>query len=135
MPILMATLRRLDAGEFFPSLEDLRADVGLDVTQMRVGVLALTSADPPYLDVTFTMAGPDLVGGHVNSVSERARRELGSWPTAEGTVDRLVEALDAAAEVEQEPERKSRLKAAGSVLGGVARDITVAVISAQLTPH
>jgi hypothetical protein len=132
LPVLRAALRRLDAGEDFPMLEEIRAEVGLDVAQMRAGLRALEDATPPYIDVSYTMAGPDHVGGHVNGVSERARRELGSWPSATAVVDQLVAALSAAADDEPEPQRKSRLRAAADALTGFAREIAVQAIGAQL---
>jgi hypothetical protein len=132
LPILAAALRRLDAGEDVVDLEELRHEVGLDVATMRAGLKALESAWPPYIDVSHTMAGPDQVGGHLQGVSERCRRELGTWPSADGLVDRLAQALADAADREAEPDRKNRLKALAEGLGGIARDVAVGVISAQL---
>jgi hypothetical protein len=132
LPILAAALRRLHNGDDFVDLEELRHEVGLDVATMRAGLKALESAWPPYIDVSYTMAGPDRVGGHIQGVSERCRRELGAWPSADGLVDRLAQALADAADREPEPERKNRLKTLADGLGGVARDVAVGVISAHL---
>jgi hypothetical protein len=132
LPILVAALRRLDAGDPFVDLEELRHEVGLDVATMRAGLKALEGAWPPYIDVTYTMAGPDRVGGHLQGVSERCRRELEAWPSADALVDRLSQALADAADREPEPERKNRLRALADGLGGIARDIAVGVISTQL---
>jgi hypothetical protein len=71
-------------------------------------------------------------GGFVTGVSERARRELGAWPSADVLVEQLAAALARAADEEQEPERKSRLRGAAEVLGGMARDIAVNVISSRI---
>jgi len=132
LPILAAALRRLDAGETFPPLEDIRAEVGLDVVQMRAGLSALETAQPPYITLQYTMAGPANVGGFVKGVSERARRQLGAWPSAEDLMERLVIALREEAEAETQPERKSRLRSAADVLGGMAREIAVQVLAAQI---
>ncbi len=134
LPILRAALRRLDAGEDFPSLEDIRAEVSLDVTQMRAGVKALEGAFPAYISITHYSMGPDLVGGHVDAVGERARRELGTWPSVEGLVDQLGAAFTRAADDEDEPERQSRLRAVGEAVAGFGRDVAVGVIAAQLGP-
>jgi len=133
-PIGAAALRRLDAGEDFVSLEEIRADMGLDVTQMRAGLGALEAASPPYLSVQLLGSGPAQVGGFVESVSERARRELGTWPSSTGLLDALVAALDQAGEADPdpEPERRSRLKAAAGVLAGMAKEVAVGVIANQL---
>src|SRR5262245_62033829 len=111
-PILVSALRRLDSGDEFPGLEDIRLELGLDVVTMRAGLMALETATPPYLTLRYTLAGPEQVGGHVASASERARRELGSWPSAEGLVDQLARALEKAADDEPEEGRRSRLRAA-----------------------
>ena len=78
------------------------------------------------------MSGLDAVGGHVSSVGERTRRELGTWPSADSIVEQLVATLREAGDQEPDPARKSRLATAASVLGDTARQIAVAVISAKL---
>jgi hypothetical protein len=130
LPVLLAALRRSDAGEF-PSLEEIRQEVGLSVDQMRVSVDALRNALPPYFEVTLYSMGPDVMGGVVDGVGERARRELGTWPTSENVVDEIVRALQRAAETEPEPERRTRLRTIADGLGGFARDVAVGVVSTK----
>ena len=132
LPILQAALRRLDAGDIFPTLEEIRAEVGLDVAQMRAGVDALESASPPYMEVSNAWGNPNHVGGHVSRVSERARRELGTWPSAESVVDRLVAALAEAADAEQESERRTKIRAAAEAVGGFLRDVAVQAVGTQI---
>ena len=122
------TLERQD----FPDLERIREEVGLDVAQMRSGLRALESAWPPCLQVQYTLGGPDRVSGHIVAVGERARRELGTWPSAETLVDRLAEALAVAADAEQEPQRKARLRAAADTMRSFARDVAVQAVGTQL---
>jgi hypothetical protein len=132
LPILAAALRRLDAGED-PSLEDIRADAGLTVAQLAAGLKALEGASPPYIEVGYTGGWTDdQANGWVDRVSERARRELGAWPSAASLVADLVEALSAAADAEPEPERKSRLRTAADFLGGAARDVAVSVLAQKI---
>jgi hypothetical protein len=128
LPILQAALRRVDAGEINPTLDDIRAEVGLEGDQMYIAVDALEAAE--YLELM--RAGgmrPDFIGGSVGRVLERTRRELGSWPSAEGLLTQLTEALSEEAEAENEPERKARLRAALDVLTGTGRQIVVDVLS------
>jgi hypothetical protein len=132
LPILAGALRRLDAGEDFVMLEDLRAELGLDLGQMRAGLKALASARPPYVEVSYSLAGGTLAGSHLDAVSERARRELGTWPSPDDVIDRLVVALSQAAEVEPDAQRKSRFRSAAESLAGMARDIAVQAIAARL---
>ena len=135
LPILRSALRRLDAGEDFPNLEEIRAEVGLDVTQMRAALKALENAWPPYIEVIHAGMGANLVGGYVNAVSERTRRELGTWPSAEAVVDRLAAALAEAADVEEEPPRKGRLRAAAEAFLGFGRDISARSPSLAIRDH
>jgi hypothetical protein len=123
LPLLLAALRRSDAGQLVFDLELVREDAGLDPSQLWVAVRALTGAEPPYLE---------LDGLTVTSVTERTRRELGSWPSAHTMVDQLVAALRQAAMEEKDQEKRSRLGAAAVVIGGIAKEILVSVISKQL---
>jgi predicted metal-dependent phosphoesterase TrpH len=105
-------------------------ELDLEAAQMYAGLRAL--ADAAYIDLESPRHGPEMVGGYISQVRERTRRELGSWPSADSVVDQLVEALSQAAESEPEPERKSRLRSAADLLGGMARDIAVAAVSSRL---
>lgn len=124
LPILRAALRRADAGEIPVDAEDLERELGLDGDQLFVAVTALEDAGyvelihPGFADIKY--------------VRERARRELGSWPSADTMLERLVAVLEQAAADEPEPEKKTRLRAAADVLGGMARDVAVAAISKQI---
>lgn len=133
LPILRSTLRRFDAGELLVDLEDVRSELEMPGPQMMAAATALRDADPPYIELELTGGwGEWSAGGHVSRVYERTRRELGSWPSPEGVLDQLVAALSEAAEHEQEPGRKGRLRSAADALGSVARDLAVRVIADRL---
>jgi hypothetical protein len=121
----------MDEGETYISLAAIQAEVGLESNQMRAGLAALESAFPPYLTVQQLFA-EDFVEGHVQEISERARRTLKTWPTSDDVLDRLVAAIEALADKEPDPAEKSRLRSAAGVLGGMARDVVVAVLSQKL---
>jgi hypothetical protein len=128
LPILRATLGRADVSEQPIPIPELQAEVGLDDAQMRVALRALD--DSGYLDVKFTGGGG--VNGHVWSVSERARREVGTWPSPENLVAELAAALRSAAEASAEPEQSGKLRAAADALTGFARDVAVAVVARRI---
>lgn len=131
LPILQAALRRLDVGDDFPELEEIRQEVGVSPRQLRVAVTALRDAG--YIDVLFTGGWTEEhASGNVSAVHERARRELGSWPSPDDVVDQLIAALTKAAEEAGEPERMGRLRSAAEALGGIGRDIAVRVIADRL---
>ena len=129
--ILRCALRRLDGGELLVELEDVRQETELPTDQLWAGVQALTQTRRTQV----SLAGgwtDDHASGVIEGVSERARRELGSWPSADDLVTQLAAALSQAADREAEPERKGRLRAAADTLGGIAREIAVQVISRRL---
>ena len=65
----------------------------------------------------------------ITDVTERARRSVGQWPTADSLAGQIAEALTEAAEHEPDPVKKGRLREAGAVLGGTARGVLVEVLS------
>lgn len=95
----------------------------LDEDTFRRVLAKLAKADPPFLDLV-TVA-EDLVPIRITGVTERALIASGQWPSPEGLVADLVEYLERAALSEQEPERKSKLRAAAIILGGVAKEVAV----------
>jgi len=132
LPILRAALRRIDAGARGVELAEIQQETGLSSDEMWAGISALKSADPPYIDVHLSGGWGTEASGLLTDVSERTRRELGSWPSAESLVDQLAQALRVAAEQEEEPQRRSRLSAAAETLGSVAREVAIKVLSEYL---
>jgi len=84
---------------------------------------------PPVLDGLDSGMAEDV---YFIGLTERGRRLVGVWPSAEGTVDSIVAALEAAAVDEPDDGKKSRLKGAATVLGSMARDIVVGAVSQTL---
>lgn len=134
LPILVAILRRLDAGAGIVELEDVRAELGMDGNaEVWPAIQALMHASPPFLDVDLSNGWrSDHAGGTVLRVGERTRRELGTWPTPETLADRLVAALLAAADAEHDADEKSRLRALAEGLGGFGRDVLVQVTATAI---
>jgi hypothetical protein len=130
LPILRAALRRVDNGEEL-DLEHIRLDTGLPGFELRRGLQALQEAG--YLEVYLASGwSDDHAGGLLSGVSERTRRELGSWPSAHTLVDDLVRALQQAADEEQEPERKSKLRAAADTVATIANQVAIRVIADRI---
>jgi S-formylglutathione hydrolase FrmB len=103
-----------------PEVADIANRTGLVAADVA---LALKAMDGVYVDLQMTMG--DSARWYVRSVSPEARRAVGQWPTAESLIGQLVAGLEAAAEREDDPERRGRLRQAASLLGGAARDIAV----------
>ena len=120
--MLDATVALLEEGMDLPEVVDIAERAGLAVEDTARAVRAM---DGVYVDLRMTMG--EAGRWFVNGVTPEARRAVGQWPTGESLVARLVEGLDAAAEREADPERKSRLRQAATMLGGPVRAIVVDV--------
>ena len=62
-------------------------------------------------------------------VTPAARRVVGQWPTAESLAERLAVAFSEAADAEQDPERKSRLRQLASFLGETGKDLAAEIMA------
>ena len=123
-----------------PDVPDIQAteivkSLDLPPAEVARSLRKLTEASPPYVEVIPPAAevrDPDMVF----NVTERARRAVGQWPTAESVADRLVAALQSAADREPDEEMRGWLRRTAAWLGGAGRDFAVeigaAVVSRQL---
>jgi hypothetical protein len=123
LPILRIAVRDADDN---PQFEDIATETGLTLKDVSHGARALHDAG--YLDAAF--AG--VWSGFVLTVTERARRELGAWPSPESLAEQLVRAFADAAERETDPERKEKLRAVVDTAGGIARGVIVEVAASVL---
>ena len=104
-------------------IHEISKRLPLSQDQVFAALTSLAAASPPYIELEYL---------HVMRVCERARRELGTWPSADTVVAQLAEALLRAADEATEPERKNRLRAAGESLVGIGRDIAVQTVGTML---
>lgn len=88
LPVLSAIVARVEAGSIATSM-DIAADTGLDDNALERSARALEQAG--YLPQVWWDGGG---GWDIPDVSERARREVGAWPTAEVLATRLLDALE-----------------------------------------
>lgn len=98
---------------------------GLTADTVGAALRALATEEPPFISDIQRRAsgGVALVG----TPTGHARRAVGVWPTAETIADRLVGALDEAAEREPDEERKGFLRKAAAYLGNAGRDLAVEI--------
>jgi hypothetical protein len=125
LPLLRIALRDDDRGAT-AQFEDMARETGLELRQVWLGMRNLR--DSGYVNAYLGNAS----SGFVNSVAERTRRELGSWPSPESLVDGLARAFAEAAERETDPERKSKLRTGAEMVGGAGRTMTIEIVTAFL---
>ena len=136
LPVLGYLVQRFEDPDVpdIPAKEIAKA-LDLSPADVARSLRKLSGATPPYLEVIPPAAevrDPDIVF----NVTERARRAVGQWPTADSVADRLVAALQSAADREPDEEKRGWLRRTAAWLGGAGRDFAVeigaAVVSRQL---
>ena len=125
LPILRLAVRAAEERSEI-ELGSLAAELGLEPRQARIAVEELREAG--YLKAH----GAGGMKVYVTGVTEKGRVATGSWPSSEGLLDELIDALEHAAESEPEPERKQALHSAARMLGGVVRETAAAELRLSL---
>jgi hypothetical protein len=130
LPVLDATIRLLESS-YMVTVTDIAAATGLADADVAH---ALEALDPAYVDFRKTTTGGDPTFWYVLKVTPAARQAVGQWPAAETLVDRLAAELTAAAQREQDPDRKGLLTYAARLVGDTLRDVSVEAAAAVLAP-
>lgn len=127
LPVLDATVRLLEEGNFPVHVADIAEATGLDV---RAVDRALDALEGRYIGKYHkTMTGGHPETWYVTKVTSAARQTVGQWPTAQSVTASLAKAFGSAAESEPDPEEKSRLRQVASFLGSTGRDVATEVVS------
>lgn len=131
LPVLTYLVQQLDDPDtYWVEAASIPVALGLSERDVKAALTALGSADPVYIEGNDVAEFRHYV--RITGVTERARRAVGAWPTAEGLADSLLAALDRAADAEPDPAKKSRIKQVSGLLGGALRDVAVEVAGAAL---
>ncbi|SRR6266496_169043 len=107
---------------------DLAEHTGLEIGSVHRALRSLASEVPPYFKA-FTEDG---VITEVHSPTGAAKRAVCAWPTPEAWADRLIKALNEAADAEPDPVRKSKLRRAAEALGDLGRGVVTEVVAAVI---
>jgi hypothetical protein len=132
LPLLHAAAERLDEGEdeaFGPS--DLADETGLSRDDCRRAGAALVSAG--YLrGIDVSSMGNGLVKDYLlTELTEKGRRAVGMWPSADAG-EALIAALRDAAEHEPDMERRGLLRKATESLEKVGTGVLTGVVTAAI---
>jgi hypothetical protein len=128
--VLRSVVELLDHS-YMVTVSDIAGRTGLELAEVA---RSLEAMDPTFLDFRKTETGGDPTFWYVNRVTPEARRAVGQWPTAEGLIDRLVTALNEAADREEDAERHYQLRQAAGLLGETVRDVAVRVAETIIPP-
>lgn len=108
----------------------IATQTGLGESDVKRALKALSEASPALvvgIPIAEASYPPYLTG-----VTERARQLVGAWPSPDSLTDRLVAALQSAAETEPDEEKRTALQRIASLVGGVGRDVFVNVVSSVI---
>lgn len=137
LPVLEAVADRIDRlfrpGGGYPEAWQIADSTGMEILDV---VTALNALNGTYIKLRTEVTTPSK--WHITDVTPAARRAVGQWPTGASLVERLASGISQAAEQEQDPEQKRRLRSVARELGGAAKAIAINVASEMLEhrlPH
>lgn len=135
LPVLRAIVEITDEGGWHIEPEHVAERTGLDVETVGRAFNALAAEQPPFFEfldgTTFGSRAREIID--VFNPTGHARRTVGTWPTAESLADRIVSGLEAAAEAEEDEDKRGGIRRIAAWFGGAGRDILVDVASGVVT--
>lgn len=127
--VVCETLDRAAGGAMGPGRIPERT--GLDESDVR---RALAN-----LDRSGRIRGKKVAGGEyglITDVSEQALRDVGMWPTPDGALDRMIEALERLAnDADQDDDTRTRARKALDAFTSGSRTVGLSVATAVITGH
>jgi hypothetical protein len=127
LPVLDAVVGLLEEGYFAVTVAEVAGRTGFDTKTVD---RALNALEGQYIvEYRKMMTGGIPDSWYVTEVTADARRAVGQWPTAERLAERLAVAFSEAADAEQDPERKSRLRQVASFLGETGKDLAAEIMA------
>jgi hypothetical protein len=130
LPVLSATVQLLEES-YMVTVTDIAARTGLDEQAVA---RALEALDPVFVDFRKTTTGGDPTFWYVLKATPAARQAVGQWPSPEALVSALARELAAAAQEEQDAERKGLLVYAARLIDDTLRDVSLRAAEAVLGP-
>jgi hypothetical protein len=127
LPVLRVIVAIYDEnpGEFI-SPESIARRLETPDQQVRASLVRLCHASPPYIKASVDHGYEEpMTVVEVHHPTERALREVGTWPTPETALDRLVAALERQAEQASSEEERSKARTVLAAIGAAGRDLMV----------
>ncbi len=93
---------------------------------------ALTRLEGEYVKVQ-KPAGPGPSRWRADGIYADGRRVVGQWPTPETSAERLVAALNQAADAEPDPVQKGKLRRAADAVGSISGQVLAGVVTTYIT--
>lgn len=126
LPVLDAIVRLREEVDRSLVLTGAHVVEGTGFSEAEV-IGALDRLNGTYIDVTVGLGGPE--GWNIMRIHPAARTAVGQWPSGESILERLVAGLEAAAEAESDPVRRSRLVEVAKGMRNTAWAVGLGVLS------
>ena len=125
LPVLRAVVDIYERTGDTVDADEIEAQVGLDKDTVQRALRALNT-EPFFKDLTEVLQGEIFA---IGAPTGHALRVAGQWPSPENLLERLIAALENAANDEQrEPEERSKLKQTATVLGSLATQLAITAL-------
>lgn len=132
LPVLEATVELIDhhAGKQAITVGMVAERLGTDAETVWASLRRLKGE---YVQVTVLLTGGNPNPYLISGVTPAARRAVGQWPSADVLADRLVSALEAAAQKATDEVQRSKLKAVSDAMAGLGKEVLVQLITRVAT--
>jgi hypothetical protein len=127
MPVLENIVRVHDETGNTPDPSEICTALGFDDEEVQRALRALAQEEPPLITKFHKVLSGRILG--VGAPTGYARRMVGAWPTPDGLADRIIAALNEAADNEPDEVKKGKLRRGAEAVAGVGRDVLVDVTS------
>lgn len=127
-PVLREVARRIDAGGVGVQAHDVAAALGMTQDDVERAAKALERRG--LVICTWFMGGE---GPDFDEVDGQAYLLTGLHPDGDDAVSRLVDALRKAADQNNDPTERGKLRQVADQIGGLSRDVAAGVMTAVLT--
>jgi hypothetical protein len=131
LPVLETIVRLYDETGSSPDPSEISEALGLEGGEVQRALRALEHEQPSFVTRFDKVLTSRIVG--IGAPTGHARRVVGAWPTPEGLADRIIAALNEAANNETDETKKGKLRRAAEAVAGVGRDILTDVTAQVIT--
>ncbi|MFI7067083.1 hypothetical protein ACIBL3_39220 [Kribbella sp. NPDC050124] len=132
LPVLTHIVEFYDENGHTPDPSDITEACGFDDKEtVQRALRALQHEEPPFIKGLQTVLTGDAIG--IGAPTGHARRVVGAWPTPDALADRIIAALNDAADNEPDEVKKGKLHRAAAAVAGVGRDILTDVTAQVIT--
>ncbi len=131
LPVLRAIVQLVDEDDSGQvRFSQIVERAGMDEATVTKALRALEHEQPPLFKANGSLANRFM---RISHVTGEARRKVGAWPSPEQLADKLIEALNSAADQTEDEEKRGWLRKSAAWLSEAGRDVLVEVAKSQIT--